>query len=160
MKYNLIQRRNLRNEEAEPKWYAVPMSERPLSGKAVAETATENTSTTSMELESSFELMSRLIPQQLRQGHTVKIPYLGSLRLSFNSSGCENIDDFRASTMIKRPRIIFTPTPELRKSVIDGLTFENGGVIEDKIGYASVADYHKAKGSIPTAPEEDEPIVQ
>ena len=48
--------------------------------------------------------------------------------------------------MIKSPRILFTPAKELREKTLQGLSFENGGVLENKINYASMADYRKAKG--------------
>lgn len=48
--------------------------------------------------------------------------------------------------MIKRPRIVFTPSKEFREEVLKGLQFQNGGVLEDGISYATLADYKKAKG--------------
>ena len=41
---------------------------------------------------------------------------------------------------------VSTPSKELRESVLSGLTFEDGGVLEDDISYASIADYRLAKG--------------
>lgn len=48
--------------------------------------------------------------------------------------------------MIKEPRVIFTPSKEFRDAVINNLVFGNGGVLEDDINYASLADYRRAKG--------------
>ena len=51
--------------------------------------------------------------------------------------------------MIKNARIVFTPSKELRESVLNGLTFEDGGVLENDISYASLADYRLAKSPPP-----------
>lgn len=48
--------------------------------------------------------------------------------------------------MIKNPRIIFTPSKEFRESVLQGIQFQNVGVLDEGISYASLSDYKKAKG--------------
>ena len=146
-KYKLIKRTNPMKKSDPPKWYATPKSETPLTGKAMTRAATANTTTAPIEMEASLDLLAKFVPQQLRQGHTVKIPGLGSLRLTFKSDGVEDINNFRSGSMIKNARIIFTPDKELRDSVINGLTFEDGGVLDNDISYASLADYRLAKGA-------------
>lgn len=146
-KYKLIKKVNPQKRQEPGKWYATPKSETPLSGKAMTRAATANTTTAPIEMEASLELLAKFVPLQLQQGHTVKIPGLGTFRLTFKSDGVENIDDFRASSMIKNARIVFTPAKELRESVLSGLSFEDGGVLENDISYASLADYRMAKGA-------------
>ena len=141
-KYKLIKKVNPQKRQEPGKWYATPKSETPLSGKAMTCAATANTTTAPIEM----ELLAKFVPQQLQQGHTVKIPGLGTFRLTFKSDGVEDINSFRANSMIKNVRIVFTPSKELRESVLSGLTFEDGGVLEDDISYASIADYRLAKG--------------
>ena len=140
-KYKLIKKVNPQKRQEPGKWYATPKSETPLSGKAMTCAATANTTTAPIEMEASLELLAKFVPQQLQQGHTVKIPGLGTFRLTFKSDGVEDIN-----SMIKNVRIVFTPSKELRESVLSGLTFEDGGVLEDDISYASIADYRLAKG--------------
>ena len=148
-KYKLIKRTNPLKKDAPPKWYATPNSESPLSGKAMTRAATANTTMAPIEMEASLELLAKFVPQQLQQGHTVKIPGLGTFRTTFKSDGVENINDFRANSMIKNARIVFTPSKELRESVLNGLTFEDGGVLENDISHASLADYRLAKSTPP-----------
>ena len=145
-KYKLIKKVNPQKRQEPGKWYATPKSETPLSGKAMTCAATANTTTAPIEMEASLELLAKFVPQQLQQGHTVKIPGLGTFRLTFKSDGVEDINSFRANSMIKNVRIVFTPSKDLRESVLSGLTFEDGGVLEDDISYASIADYRLAKG--------------
>ena len=128
-KYKLIKKVNPQKRQEPGKWYATPKSETPLSGKAMTCAATANTTTAPIEMEASLELLAKFVPQQLQQGHTVKIPGLGTFRLTFKSDGVEDINSFRANSMIKNVRIVFTPSKELRESVLSGLTFEDGGVL-------------------------------
>lgn len=108
--------------------------------------ATENTTTAPIEMEAALELLGRHARQQLQQGHTVRVGDLGTIRVSFKSDGVENITDFNAGAMIKNPRIIFTPSKEFRESVLQGIQFQNAGVLDEGISYASLSDYKKAKG--------------
>ena len=144
--YKLVQRKNPLKKDEPAKWYATPNSAKPLSPKALTRAATANTTTAPIELEAAMELLAAFIPQQLQQGHTVNVPGLGTFRLTFKSEGVEDINLFNAGQMIKSPRIVFTPAKELREKTLQGLSFENGGVLENKINYASLADYRKAKG--------------
>ena len=156
IKYNLVQKVNPHDRDASKKWYAVPSSSAPLSGKDLTRAATANTSTAPIEMEAAMEHLATYIPQQLLQGHRVKVPGLGMFRIVFKSAGVGHPSEFKSSTMIKEPRILFTPEPALRESVINGLSFENGGVLKDGIRYASVADYRKAMGEDSSSSTEDD----
>lgn len=152
--YRLIKRRNPQDPEGIKKWYAVPNSMPALSTYEMSVMATENTTITPMEMESSLRLLARFIPQQIKQGHTVHIPGLGYFRLSFSSDGVEDIKDFDAGHMIKRPRLIFVPDKQFRDSVLNGLKFIDLGVLDEDIEYASRNAYMKAKGLLVEEPEE------
>lgn len=159
-KYKLIKRTNPLKKDQPAKWHATPNSETALSGKAMTRTATANTTVAPMEMETSLDLLAKYVPLQLQQGHTVKIPGLGSFRLTFKSDGVENINDFRANSMIKNARIVFTPSKELRESVLSGLTFEDGGVLENDISYASLTDYRLAKNPPTNDGGDDRPEIE
>ena len=150
--YKWVQKKHPMKKDEPAKWYAVPNSARPLPPKALTRAATANTTTAPIELESAMELLAAFIPQQLQQGHTVNVPGLGTFRITFKSAGAEKIEEFNAGTMIKSPRVMFVPAKELRDSIIRNLRFEDGGVLENKINYASMADYRKAKGLPTPAP--------
>lgn len=141
--YNLVKKVNPQKKEDPSKWYATPNSGEPLSGRALTRLATANTTTAPAELEASSDLLATAIQQQLAQGHIVKVPNLGSFRVTFKSLGVENIKDFNPATMIKEARILFTPAKELREAVIGNLSFQNNGVLADGVRYASVSDYLK-----------------
>lgn len=145
-KYRLVKKINPQDKAAPKKWYAIPISEVPQTVKAMTRAATENTTTAPIEMEAALELLGRHARQQLQQGHTVRVGDLGTIRVSFKSDGVEDITDFNAGAMIKNPRIIFTPSKEFRESVLQGIQFQNAGVLDEGISYASLSDYKKAKG--------------
>lgn len=145
-KYKLTKKGNPQDKNAPKKWYATSIGEKAQSTKAMTRAATENTTTAPIEMEAALELLGKYAAQQLQQGHLVKVGDLGTLRVTFKSDGVEDITQFNASAMIKSPRIVFTPSKEFREQVLSGLQFQNGGVLEEGISYASLADYKKAKG--------------
>lgn len=149
MKCKIVQKHNPSKPQEPKKWYGVPKSESPLDVKALTRAATANSTTGPKELEAALELLSNYISQQLLQGHTVKLPGIGSLRLSFRSKGADSVQEFKASEMLYDPRILFTADPELRSRVIDNLTFEDGGVQDGTIHYATRSDYYIATGQAP-----------
>lgn len=145
--FKLIQRANPLKKDAPKKWYASPLTSKPLELKAMTRAATENTTTAPIEMEASIEHFVNHAQKQLLQGHTVNVPGFGSFRITFKSDGVENINDFNAGQMIKNPRILFTPAKELREVIRTQMKFENGGVLEEGINYATLSDYRKAKGA-------------
>lgn len=145
-KYKLIQKINPRDKSAAKKWYATAIGSDSQSVKAMTRAATENTTTAPIEMEASIELLGNYAVQQLLQGHIVKVGDLGTLRITFKSIGVEDITQFNAGSMIREPRILFTPSKSLRENVIKNLQFQNGGVLADGVSYASLTDYKVAKG--------------
>ena len=141
-KYKLALKKNPNKRNEPGKWYAIPLTVNSLDTRAVTRAVTRNTTVAPTELETSMNLVCDGIPALLQQGNSVRI---GSLRLSFGSTGVENIDDFNAATMIKNAKIVFTPSKELKAAVQEGLSFENAGVIEEGFTYPSVQDYKKYK---------------
>lgn len=145
-KYKMILKSNPQDKTKPRKWYATSIGEKAQSTKSMTRAATENTTTAPIEMEASLELLGKYAVQQLQQGHIVKLGELGTLRVSFKSEGVEDINDFNASTMITNPRVVFTPSREFREQVTNGLKFQNAGVLDNGISYATLADYRLAKG--------------
>lgn len=141
-KFKLVKRGKPGDKTGESlKWYATPVSEKAQTATATCRAATQNTTTAPTEMDGSCYLLRKYCEQQLLQGHLATIPYFGTLRVTFKSGGVDSISDFNAGTMIKEPRIVFTPSKEFREAVINNLTFENAGVISEGITYGSVSNY-------------------
>ncbi|MBV8038327.1 hypothetical protein HF895_02260 [Bacteroides sp. AN502] len=152
-KYKLLKRNNPKAPDAPKKWYAAPLSEAAQDVKSMTRAATENTTVAPKEMETSLELLGNYARKQLLQGHVVRVGDLGTLRITFQSEGVEDIVKYNASAMIKNPRILFTPSKEFRDTIVKNLQFENGGVLDGDINYASLADYKKAKGITDSTPD-------
>jgi predicted histone-like DNA-binding protein len=58
------------------------------------------------------------VPKYLLMGRSVLLGELGTLRISFSSEGVETADEFNVGK-ISGVRALFTPSPELRKSIED-----------------------------------------
>lgn len=145
-KVKLVKRGDPRNPHGPKKWYGTSVSNHSLPARQLARYATENTSLNPLELEMALELFGNCAVLQLLQGHAVRLGHLGHLRLTFKSEGVDDIRDYHPSRHVCEPRILFTPSKELRERVVKNLSFELGPVTEDGITYGSVAAYLKAKG--------------
>lgn len=156
-KYKLIQKKNPVKKDESAKWYANPVKENQLDTRAVCRAVTRNTTVAPTELETSMNLVCDGIPALLQQGNSVRIGSLGTMRLSFGSTGVDDIDHFNAATMIKNVKVIFTPSKELIAAIKDGLSFENAGVVEEGFTYPSVPAYkaYKVENRTPGSGEGD-----
>lgn len=147
-RYKLIQKNNPQDKAAPKKWYAVAIGSDSQDVKTMTRAATENTTTAPIEMEASLDLLGKYAMQQLLQGHIVKVGDLGTLRISFKSEGVEDITKFNPSSMIREPRILFTPSKSLREGVVKNLQFQNAGVLDEGVSYATLMDYKRAKGIV------------
>ena len=146
--YRLIQRRInvLAQDKIKEKFYAIPVTERALSAQQFAKLATTDSALSSGEMLAALEFFGQTAMQQLLQGHSVEIPGIGTLRISFSSKGVDKPEQFNARTMISNARILFRPKAEMRNAIREGMYYENAGVRADGVDYASIAAYKKAKG--------------
>lgn len=155
-KCKLIEKDSNPMQEGSPKkWYGTTQSETPLSGKAMTKAAAENTTLAPIELEAALDLLANFIPQQLLQGHTVTLPGLGYFRITFKSKGADTVKDFNPKEMIYDIRPVFVPSKELRDRIRQNIEFEDGGVKQGGISYATRADYYTATEQGPTTPDDD-----
>lgn len=147
-KFKLIERSsNPRDKAAAKKFYASPVTERALDARQFAKLATTDAALSSGEMTAALELFGKTALQQLLQGHSVEIPNIGTLRISFSSKGADTVEEFNARTMISGARILFRPKPEVRRAIQDGMYYENAGVRAGGQDYVSLAAYKRAAGT-------------
>lgn len=122
MKYKLIERRNPANPEAAPKWYASPQ----LSGKttqaSISKEIAGRSSLTKGDVSNVIMNLIDELPASLLEGNSVKLDGFGTFRISFSSEGAATQAKFNTS-MINKAKIIFSPSSELKKLLLD-LSFE------------------------------------
>ena len=153
LQYKLVERNatpGVKNS-TEKKFYATPKTNRALGVRTFAKLATADASMSVGDMENALDLFGRTALQQLLQGHSVEIPDIGSLRISFHSEGVIQPEDFRSQKMISNPRIVFTPKPEVRAAIRTGIGYELAGVRAGGHDYTSVAEYRSLTGTAPTA---------
>lgn len=149
LKYKLVRRTNPLKKDEPAKWYASPLTGEAQTTKAMTRAATENTTMAPIEMESAIDFFGRYAVRQLQAGHSVRLGDLGTLRFTFKSKGVETLEGYNPMQTIENVRVIFTPSKSFREEVLQGIRFANGGVLDDHIAYASLADYHRAKGTRP-----------
>ena len=153
LQYKLVERSStpgVKNSTAK-KFYASPKTNRALGVRAFAKLATADASLSVGDMENALDLFGRTALQQLLQGHSVEIPDIGTLRLTFRSEGVDQPEDFRAQTMISKPRILFTPKPEIRDAIRTGIGYEQAGVRAGGHDYTSIAEYRRQTGGAPAS---------
>lgn len=147
-KYKLVERKAnpLNKQDTTTKFYAKPMTDRALSTTQFAKAASQGMALTAKEMEAALDQFGQYALQILLMGRAVEVPGIGSLRISFKSAGADTPEEFNARTMISSPRILFTPKPEVRAAIVNGMTYENAGVRAGGKDYVSVKAYRAAAG--------------
>ena len=141
-----MQRKRNPQKPKEPgKWHAVPKTGKAVKEKIMTRIATEDTTMADFELIAASKLIGKFIHNQTIQGKRVRIPGLGTFRVSFGSEGVDDITKFNTN-MIRNVKIIFTIDSDLRASILKDLSFENAGVDDDGVQYASLENYKEVKG--------------
>ena len=143
--YKLQRRRSPQQPDDPGEWHAVPKTGKPEKENVMTRLATEDTTVADFELLAAAKVIGRFLYNQTIQGKRVKIPGLGSFRVSFGSDGVDDITKFNTS-MIRNVKIVFTLDRDLRNKILNDLSFENAGVDDDGIQYASLENYRDVKG--------------
>ena len=122
MKYKLIQKANPLEPDIERKWYASPVKTGTINNYQLSKSIASESFLARGAVMNVIENMVDEIPRYLIEGYSVNLNNFGTLRLSLSSEGVENPSDFTAAN-IKNMRVVFTPSPELKKT-LQGIHFE------------------------------------
>ena len=113
--YNLAKRKEPLTKAV--KWYAMPASKGAMDEDETAQMAVADTTLSKGEYKYAMEISTEKLIPLILSGISVTIGKLGKIRLSFGSSGVDNMDDFDAKTMIKNAKFVFTPSKELKEAL-------------------------------------------
>ena len=147
--YNLAKRKEPLTKAE--KWYALPATKGTMDEDETAQMAVADTTLGKGEYKYAMEMTTEKLIPLILGGISVTIGKLGKIRLSFGSSGVDNIEDFDAKSMIKNAKFIFTPSKELKEALAKA-EFELEGIVEDGVKYGSKKSYLKAKGLVTDEP--------
>ena len=143
LKYTLVQKRNLQDPEGPKKWYASPKLVQRLEFPAVCRRVTRHTSIAPTEMKSAMDLLVEVLPEILCDSNSANIG-IGTLRMSYGSEGADSPEVFDVS-MIRNPKLIFTPSKDFLAAIAREISFENIGVVEEGFTYPSIDEYKKYK---------------
>ena len=102
--YKLQRRRNPQKPDEPGQWHAVPKTGKAVDEKIMTRMATDDTTMADFELSSAAKLIGKFIHNQTIQGKRVRIPGLGSFRVSFGSEGVDDITKFNTN-MIRNVKV-------------------------------------------------------
>lgn len=111
VKYKLVLRPDFSKgaEKDAKKYFAQMMSNGNVSFDELCESIAEETALTSADVKSCLDRLSRILARHLREGRNVQLGELGSMRLATGSKGSQTEKEFDASTMMKKPSVVYTP---------------------------------------------------
>ena len=116
MKYKLIQKVNPLEPDSDRKWYSSPVKTGTINNYQLSKGIAAKSSMTRGAVLNVIENMVDEIPKYLMDGYSVNLNNLGTLRISLSSEGVNSPEDFTDDN-IKNMRVVFTPSPEFKKSL-------------------------------------------
>ena len=144
MKYKLVQRKDF-SKDASPDsklYYAQIVNNGTVDLKELCENIAEESALSSADVRGVFDRLTRQLRTHLQNGRTVVIDGFGSFRPTVGSKGVANEEDFDAATMMRTPKIVFTPHADLRETY-------------NKVVYERISNKKKEESSEPsTEPDE------
>lgn len=119
MLINAIFRRLLNGTtENEGAWYANLKFRTPIELEEVVTTVSKRTTISEHDTLAVLSVLSDIIPEYLKNGHTVHLGKLGIFRLGISSTGHETEDEVTAES-IKSKKIRFIPAVKMKKAIQD-----------------------------------------
>lgn len=115
MKYKLVQKANPLEPDSERKWYASPVKAGTINNYQLSKGISGKSFLARGAVMSVIENMIDEIPGYLIEGYSVNLNNFGTLRLSLSSEGVEDPKEFTPDN-ITNMRVVFTPSPELKKA--------------------------------------------
>jgi len=122
VKFTVVPRKDPRDRESEPRYYAMPKSEGRTDTNKLARQIGRMSSLSSADTTGMLEAFLTIVPDELSEGRIVELGEFGTFRISFSSEGSVAPADVTAAN-ITDTRVIFTPGRRFKK-VLDTLDFQ------------------------------------
>lgn len=122
VKFNVVPKKDPRNLEAPPKYYASVVSSGRTGLRDLAGRIAQISTVSSVDTMAVLEALLTVVPDELGRGQIVELGDLGSFRLTFESTGEETAEAVNAANIVDaKPR--FTPG-KLFKKALAGLDYQ------------------------------------
>ena len=155
IKYRLIAKKDM-SKDAEPDaklFYPQLVSNGRVSFESLCDEVAEQSALTSGDIKSCMDRIVFCAANHLKEGRSVDMGDLGSLRLSLRSSGTATEEDYDPTQQMRTPSVIFTPGKKLKKMRLTDMAYE-------RQTEADATDDGSGGGSGGNDDEEDGPVVQ
>ena len=106
------------NTPKEGAWYASLKFRTPINFREIVTAVAKRTSMSEHDTRAVISVLSVLIPEYIKNGHTVHLGDLGIFRLGISSMKEEKQEDVSAES-IKAKKIRFLPGIEMKKAITD-----------------------------------------
>ncbi|MBK8433429.1 MAG: HU family DNA-binding protein [Chloroflexi bacterium] len=124
IKYNVVARKNPRDQEAPPKYYPSIQSTGRTSVRQLAERMAEISTLSTIDTMAAIEAFLQVVPQELTKGNIVDLGDFGSFWLRTKSDGTE-VESEVKKTQIGFIKPQFRPGKEFQK-VLNNAEFKKG----------------------------------
>ena len=113
VKYNVVERKNLLDKTAAPKFYASAKADGEISLKALAKEIAQNSTTVSdTDVLAVLNDLTKVLVRHLSEGEIVKLGDFGNFQITLTSEGAPSAEKFTTS-LIKSNKIQFRPGADL-----------------------------------------------
>ena len=106
--YSVVPRRNPRDKDASPKYYAQAQARGDMSLRDMADRIQSTCTVHKSDVYAVLVALEDVIVEALQNGEIVRLGELGTFQVSLSGKGAETSDDYDAS-LIKKARINFRP---------------------------------------------------
>ncbi|MBQ5538554.1 MAG: HU family DNA-binding protein [Treponema sp.] len=118
MLYSIKKRQNPLNRDAEQKYYATAEYGEEIDVNVLAKEISKSCTLTPADVIAVIESLLEKMPQYLKNSNRIRLNKFGIFKLSFSAEGHEEAEKVSA-TDIKKLRVIFTPSAELKRELSD-----------------------------------------
>ena len=113
VKYNVVERKNLLDKTAAPKFYASAKADGEISLKALAKEIAQNSTTVSdTDVLAVLNDLTKVLVRHLSEGEIVKLGDFGNFQITLTNEGAPTTEKFTTS-LIKSNKIQFRPGADL-----------------------------------------------
>lgn len=147
IKYKLVQKKDLTKNAAAgaKRYYASANVTGTMDFESICNVVADRSTASDGDVALVLRGLVRCMIESLMRGEVVQFWTLGNFRLSIGSTGTVAEKDFLAS-MIRKPRIIFTPGAQLREMI-------------QKVSVERIGEEKKEESSQPENPDENPDIL-
>ena len=122
VKFNVTPRKDPRDQNSQPKYYATVKSSGRTDTNAIARSINSMSTVSSVDTAAVLEAFLNVVPDKLSEGNIVELGDFGTFRVSVSSEGEAQAEDVTARN-ITDVRVLFTPGKRF-KQVLDTVQFQ------------------------------------